>query len=76
MSNNVDVMIYTKTSLTDDQFDAVASKVQEMEGIVQFKRNASLPNFIMVVYNAGQTRAQAILNKLIELGFNSRLVGI
>jgi len=74
MSNNVDVMIRTHTPLTDEQFEAVASQVQAMEGIVEFQRNARLPSFIMVVYNAGQTKALAILNKLTRLGFNASLI--
>lgn len=74
MSNNVDVMIHTKTPLTDDQFEAVAGQVQAMEGIIEFKRNPRLPSFIMVVYNAGQTRALSILDKLTRLGFNASLV--
>jgi len=74
MSKNVDVMIHTHTPLTDDQFEAIASQVQAMDGVIEFKRNAQLPNFIMVVYNAGQTRALAILNKLTRLGFNASLI--
>ena len=74
MSKNVDVMIHTHIPLTDVQFDAIAGQVQAMEGVIEFKRNARLPNFIMVVYNAGQTRALAILNKLTRLGFNASLV--
>lgn len=77
MSNNtVDVMIYTKNQLSDDQFDAVAQEVRAMEGVVRFDRNLHLPNFIMVAYQAGQTKALPILNKLTRLGFNATLVGI
>ena len=74
MSKNVDVIIRTHNPLTEVQFEAVASQVQAMEGIVEFKRNARLPNFIMVVYNAGQTKALAILNKVTRLGFNASLI--
>lgn len=71
-----DVMIYTKNSLTHEQFREVARQVKEIEGVVTFNQNHNKPNFIMVAYNAGQTRALTILNKLTRLGFNASLVGI
>ena len=73
---HTDVMIYTKNSINREQFGEVARQVKEMEGVITFNQNARRPNLIMVAYNAGQTRALTILNKLTRLGFNASLVGI
>lgn len=74
--NTTDVMIYTKNTLNREQFSEVARQVKQIEGVITFNQNARRPNFIMVAYNAGQTRALTILNKLTRLGFNASLVGI
>jgi hypothetical protein len=71
-----DVIIHTPNPISQPQFEAVARQVKRIEGVITFDQSQSRPNFIMVVYNAGQTRALAILNKLTRLGFNASLVGI
>jgi hypothetical protein len=71
-----DVIIHTRNPLSEPQFEEVANQVTRIEGVLSFYRSRTRPNFIMVVYNAGQTRAIAILNKLTRLGFNASLVGI
>ena len=71
-----DVIIHTRHPLSPSQFEEVANQVKRIEGVIRFDRSQTRPNFIMVVYNAGQTRALAILNKLTRLGFNASLVGI
>jgi hypothetical protein len=71
-----DVMIYTSNILSLEQFIEVARQVKTIEGVTKFDQNRKKPNFIMVAYNAGQTRALTILNKLTRLGFNASLVGI
>ncbi|MDH5711595.1 MAG: hypothetical protein OEZ15_08035 [Gammaproteobacteria bacterium] len=71
-----DVIIYTKNPLSDDQFSEVARQVKTIDGVLRFERSQQKPNFIMVAYRAGQTRAIIILNKLTRLGFNASLVGI
>ena len=71
-----DVIIHTHTPLSQTQFEEVAQQVKHIEGVIRFDQSQTKPNFIMVAYNAGQTRALAILNKLTRLGFNASLVGI
>ena len=71
-----DVIIHTRNPLSQDQFEEVADQVKRIEGVITFDRSQARPNLIMVVYNAGQTRALAILNKMTRLGFNASLVGI
>lgn len=71
-----DVLIYTKKSLSEDQFSEVARQVKAIDGVLSFERTQHRPNFILVAYRAGQTRAITILNKLTRLGFNASLVGI
>lgn len=71
-----DVLIYTKTILSDDLFSEVARQVREIDGVLSFERTKHKPNFIMVAYRASQTRAITILNKLTRMGFNASLVGI
>ena len=71
-----DVIIHTRNPPSQMQFEEVANQVKRIKGVIKFDRNQTRPHFIMVVYNAGQTRALAILNKLIRLGFNASLVGI
>ncbi len=77
MSHTVtDVIIHTRNPLSQSQFEVVASQVKHIEGLISFDRSRARPNFILVAYNAGQTRALAILNKVTRLGFNASLVGI
>jgi hypothetical protein len=76
MSTTADVMIYTPTTLSNEQFDEVARQVSSMDGVVQFQRHERKPNIIMVAYQAGQTRAITILNKVTRLGFNASLVSM
>jgi hypothetical protein len=71
-----DVIIHTHNPLSQAQFEEVANQVKRVEGIIRFDRSPTQPSLIMVVYNAGQTRALTILNKLTRLGFNASLVGI
>jgi len=75
-NTNTDVIIHTKSPLNQEQFEEVANRIRAIEGVIKFDRNSVKPNFIMVAYNAGQTKALTILNKLIRLGFNASLVGI
>ena len=76
MTTHTDVIIHTKTPLSEAQFAEVARQVRNIDGVVEFSQNKARPNFIMVAYNAGQTRAIAILNKVTRLGFNASLIGI
>ena len=71
-----DVIIHTRNPLSQMQFEEVANQVKCIKGVIKFDQNQTRPHFIMVVYNAGQTRALAILNKMTRLGFNASLVGI
>ena len=71
-----DVMIHTQNSLSDAEFSEIATQVKQIKGVVKFDRNQRVPNLIMVAYNASQTRALNILNKITRLGFNASLVGI
>ena len=73
---NTDVMIYTKTTLSETQFSVVASEVKTIAGVLQFEQIKHKPRFIKVVYSATRTRALTILNKITRLGFNASLVGI
>jgi len=75
-NQTTDVMLHTSQPLDDRQFSEVASQCKAIEGVIKFDRSPHRPHFIMVAYNAGQTRALAILNKLTRLGFNASLVGI
>lgn len=71
-----DVIIHTRDTLTGYQFDEVSRNVYLNEGIVSFNRNANTPQCLMVVYNAGKTRASSILQTVRNLGVNASLVGI
>ena len=75
-NTTTDVMIHTRNPISPTQFEVVARQVKQIEGVIRFDRSPARPGFIQVVYNAGQTRALAILNKLTRLGFNASLVGI
>lgn len=75
-TNTTDVMIHTPNTLSDAQFSEIASQVKTIEGVMRFDRSEHKPNFIMVAYNAGQTRAMSILNKFTRLGFNASLIGM
>ena len=71
-----DVIIHTSDTLTGHQFNELARNVYLGEGIVSFNRNAKTPRCLMVVYNAGKTRASSILKTIRNLGVNASLVGI
>ena len=71
-----DVIIHTRHYISEPKFEEIASQVRRIEGVIRFDRSTHKPNLIMVAYNAGQTHALAILNKLTRLGFNASLVGI
>ncbi|MDH5518137.1 MAG: hypothetical protein OEY36_10040 [Gammaproteobacteria bacterium] len=75
-TQTTDVMIYTKNSLNDIEFSEIASQIKKIAGVVKFDRNQRVPSLIMVAYNASQTRAINILDKMTSLGFNASLVGI
>ena len=71
-----DVIIHTRDNLTGYQFDEVSRNVYLNDGIVSFNRNAKTPQCLMVVYNAGKTKASSILDTVRKLGINASLVGI
>ena len=71
-----DVIIHTKDHLSDQQFAEVTDQVYKTEGIVSLSRNVHTPKFLMVVYNAGRTRANSILRTVKGLGYDASLVGI
>ena len=77
MTNKItDVMIYTRRPLSRAQFEEVSRRVMALRGVVRCERNEARPGLIMVAYDAGRTRAMAVLNKLTRLGYNASLVGI
>jgi len=71
-----DVIIHIKDHLSDQQFAEVTDQVYKTEGIVSLSRNVHTPKFLMVVYNAGHTRANNILRTVKGLGYDASLVGI
>ena len=71
-----DVIIHTKDQLSEQQFAEVSDRVYKTDGIVSLSRNPHTPRFLMVVYNAGRTRASNILNTVTGLGHRASLVGI
>jgi len=71
-----DVIIHTRDNLSGHQFDEVSRKVYLNEGIVSCSRNAKTPQCLMVVYNAGKTRASTILQTVRNLGVSASLVDI
>jgi hypothetical protein len=71
-----DVIIHTRDQLSEQQFSEVADHVYKNEGIVSLSRNVHTPRFLMVVYNAGSTRAKNILAIVTGLGYDASLVGI
>ena len=75
-SKITDVIIHTKDRLSDQQFTEVSDQVYKNEGIVSLSRNVHTPRFLMVVYNAGSTRANSILRTVKGLGYDASLVGI
>lgn len=75
-SKITDVIIHTKDQLSEQQFAEITDQVYKTEGIVSLSRNVHTPKFLMVVYNAGCTRANSILNTVRGLGYDSSLVGI
>jgi hypothetical protein len=75
-SKITDVIIHTKDQLNDLQFAEVTDQVYKTDGIVSLSRNVHTPKFLMVVYNAGHTRANNILTTVKGLGYDASLVGI
>ena len=75
-SKITDVIIHTKDRLSDQQFTEVTDQVYKNEGIISLSRNVHTPKFLMVVYNAGSTRANSILRTVKGLGYDASLVGI
>ncbi len=75
-SKITDVIIHTKEQLSEQQFAEVTDHVYKTEGIVSLSRNVHTPKFLMVVYNAGNTRANNILKTVTGLGYDASLVGI
>ena len=75
-TRTTDVVIHTRSTLSEAQFSEVSRQVKAIDGVVRFERNPGRPNFILVAYKAGQIRALTILNKLTRLGFNASLIGI
>jgi len=75
-SKITDVIIHTKDHLSEQQFAEVSDQVYKTEGIVSLSRNVHTPKFLMVVYNAGRTRANSILKTVKGLGYDASLVGI
>ena len=75
-SKITDVIIHTKDHLSDQQFAEVTDQVYKTEGIVSLSRNIHRPRFLMLVYNAGRTRADSILTTVKVLGYDASLVGI
>jgi hypothetical protein len=75
-SKITDVIIHTRDQLSEQQFAEVSRQVYKTEGIVSLSRNVHTPRFLMVVYNAGRTRANSIVTTVKELGYDSSLVGI
>ena len=71
-----DVIIHTKDQLSDEEFAEITDQVYRTEGIVSLSRNIHTPRFLMVVYNAGRTRANSILTTVRRLGYDASLVGI
>ena len=71
-----DVIIHTRDQLSDNQFAELSEHVYKNEGIVSLSRNVHTPRFLMVVYNAGNTRAKSILTAVTGLGYEASLVGI
>lgn len=69
-----DVCILTKTLLSHDQIDEIASQVQKIKGVLQFTQLTEKPRLIVVVYNVSQTKAVSILNKITRLGFNASII--
>jgi len=75
-SKITDVIIHTKDQLSDEQFTELTDQVYKTEGIVSLSRNIHTQKFLMVVYNAGRTRANSILATIKEQGYDASLVGI
>ena len=75
-SKITDVIIHTKDQLSEQQFAEMTDQVYKTEGIVSLSRNVHTPKFLMVVYNAGRTPANSILNTVKALGYDASLVGI
>ncbi len=75
-SKITDVIIHTKDQLSEQQLTEISEQVYKVEGIVSINRNVRTPRFLMVVYNAGRTRANSILQTVTSLGYDASLVGI
>ena len=71
-----DVMIHTRTQLSDAQFTELRDRVYIDPGVVSLSRNVHTPKFLMVIYNAAKTSAAQILQSVRERDCDARLIGI
>jgi hypothetical protein len=71
-----DVIIHVDEPLNSSQFEEIADAVRSDRGAISVGRNSERPNFLMVAYNANQTRSSSILEKITGLGLHASLVGI
>ena len=71
-----DVMIHTRTKLSEAQFAELRDRVYIDPGVVSLSRNVHTPKFLMVVYSAAITSAAHILQSVRERGCDARLIGI
>ena len=77
MNNTItDVMIYSKSKLTDQQFNELSNRVYQDEAVISFSRNKKTPQCLMVVYNSAKTQAFNILRSVTDFGIKASLVGI
>ena len=71
-----DVMIHTRTSLSEAQFTALREQVHLDQGVVSLSRNIHAPKCLMVIYNAAQTSAGSVLESIRNQGCDANLIGI
>jgi len=76
MNQYTDAMITTRSVLSETQFDEVAGKVKNIDGIGNFSRSKHFPRAILITYNSGKLSAFSILNQFSQLGYNASLVGM
>ena len=77
MNNSItDVMIHTRTHLSEVQFANLREQVYADHGVVSLSRNVHTPKFLMVIYNAAKTSAGSILKSVRKQGCDATLIGI
>jgi len=76
MNHYTDAMILTRSALSDTEFDEVARKLRDIDGVGQFTRSQYVSRAIWITYEAGKIRAQSILSQITRLGVNASLVGM